>query len=889
MFRWLSFLILGGLALGISILIIPSEEELALLHVNDKEFSTAVMLYEEELEEEMEDEDPKQRTIFPLVALHLQKGETDKVIKLLQSLIKDEPDNLQAYKLLAKVYKDTQNTHAYIKTIEKIHEMEANPELLKEMEGYYKFIQNKEKEIDKLALLVEIESATKEQIQRLTKFYVAEKKWEKAVSSAMKLLPKMGETKYYDDLYFVFTLLKKTDNLLKLKYIAQDYISSTHAKSSVEVIDYISHYIDRDLARKLARPLIRKIPFNPHIIQWRVDDHVRHKEPEKAFEVLNTLASKRQLPAKFEETFVALATSLKDPKGLGKALRFVDLKALSHRSLMGLAEHILYKKLAPEAKYIRLKLGEAFLKKAPLLKALLAAADRKKVRAVGQQDFSALQDVPRQERLKLAQAFHAADSNDMAKALLEQDFSLTKVPDKNLISVCETLIHLGLAQKSLVVLLRAYPNMSRQNLIKQQAWALLATASKLEDQVIRWVKRMPPKSEGYLKTLYDLSSQHKLFQLTEILAEQLYKLNSTESGKIRLAEAYLNTKSYAKAEPYLKDLAYDKGGAWEHDYVAVLKKLKKTQVLNTYWKQKVEQDGVDQKNKRQIGYLLLANGDKLGAEKIFYELAENQGPKHPDVEQLLSIWGQKIKGKAFKWIKVRAQKAPLRQKKAWLKKLLYGGHPQAVIDIINAQKLASNPKLTSVYLEALEKTHDRQGMQSVLFAEIEQKNDVTVLTKLVDLAWFSGNQTLVKKAIKKLAKLAPNHPKVLKATAEYAMAQKNYSKAMKALQKLLALGKEDVRSLYNYAEILRKRQSPEKAKTYYKRTLEKIKHSKMKGLEYQVIEAKSLYFIGKKLDSISKNRKILAAHRNNKTLRADIAHFYMDVGELKEAEVVLNG
>ena len=76
----------------------------------------------------------------------------------------------------------------------------------------------------------------------------------------------------------------------------------------------------------------------------------------------------------------------------------------------------------------------------------------------------------------------------------------------------------------------------------------------------------------------------------------------------------------------------------------------------------------------------------------------------------------------------------------------------------------------------------------------------------------------------------------------------------------------------------------EKHAFYYQKALDKIRGGKSKNIEYRVLEAKSLYFVGKKPESISKHREILAKNRNNKTLKADIAHFFMDVGELKEAE-----
>lgn len=886
MHKWgLSLVLIFISALALSILFVPREEEVAFLHLSDKDYTIARVIYENQADSE---EDPDQGSIFPLVKVLLENGETDKALAQLKKLVEDEPNNLEALQFLAKVYKDTEETHKYISTLRVIYKMKPDPELLREIIAYDDFIQAEGDQMVALQELVKKGVAKSQEIHQLATLYLEQKKTEEAIQLLQQVLPKPEDLKIFHDLFFLLDLLLKVGDPKRALTIAQEYVSPGKIGLSIDMINFFYRNKREGEALKLIQPLIKQVPFDSRVIRWQVDYHIEKKEPEKAFLLMQQLAEKKQLPTDLEGDFLEAAIEMKQPKPLGEALKIIQLKTLSNEKLLYIGQYVLEKKYAQEAHYMRIKLGQDFLSKSPLLALLLGAADTlDPSRMTKDMQNQALDKISPKDRLRFAQAFHISKSKDLEKELLEKGFSFDSITDTDVVGVAEYLIQIGLAEKALLSLLKRYPQITMAPLNFQKAWALLATANGSEDKVLDWLKDKnlePP----YLTSLYYIASHKSLPHLMEVVATSLYKLDTSADSKMRLVEAFMANKSYKKAEPYLRELAQSKSGYWEYDYIKVLQKLGKTKELNDYWNHQAVSASMDTKKKREIAYILLNNGNKREAAQIFYQLAAKEGPTNPDISQLLDIWGKNLTDEHARWIEKRTREAAFRHKKDWLKILIYRGRSKEAIKIMRDLNLTEAKEFKKLYMDALESMQDREGLRQIIAKEIEEKSDPTNLIRLVDLASMAKSPTLQKKALKKLVHVAPTHPYVLKLKAQVAIDAKNYKKARQYLDQLFQKESPDVMSLYNYGEAIRNLQGIEKAKVYYHKTLEKLRNSKEKNVDFDVIEVKALYFLGKKAESIKKNKTILAANKNNKRIRADLAHFYMDVGDLNEAEAILN-
>lgn len=212
-----------------------------------------------------------------------------------------------------------------------------------------------------------------------------------------------------------------------------------------------------------------------------------------------------------------------------------------------------------------------------------------------------------------------------------------------------------------------------------------------------------------------------------------------------------------------------------------------------------------------------------------------------------------------------------------------------VIKFIEDMNLTHRQEITETYLEALEKVKDRRGLKTRLIQGIDQKTNLKELITLFELASSLGNRVLEKQARRKLTKLYPDTPYVLRLSSEKALSKGKYDKAKRLLEKLFSQGQEDPQSLFGYAEIIRHQQGLDKAKIYYEKVIPRLKNISPKKIEFDVLEAKTLYFIGKKEESLSRCKKILSTAQKNKAIRTGMAHFLAEVGELKEAGSMLKG
>lgn len=876
-------------ALGLSFFLIPTEEELALLNLTNKNFSEAVSLYEGELHQEKV---LTELEVIPLAELYLHNGSTQKAQTLLQQLIAVSPKSLVALRYLAKIYKDTQNTYAYVKTLEKISLLEPDPKILREISAYKDFIEEGDSQTTFLQRLVDLGKASPQEKITLARLYMAQNNAPKAIRLLHTFLPKIGHIQDYTPVYFLLEILLSTHKKDAIIELAHAYVSPDYPKASLAFLRYLVGNEHQTLALELGKPLLTLTPVPPSLIQWHLDAFIKNQSYAQALNFLKTFAQQKKLSPIFDKDLVSLALMTKNAENIKEILPFVVLNKVPETHLLELAEFLFLKKESETAQAVEKNLGDAFLKKNPLLFIMIHATAHNTPNPLWLQSPEILKTIPLSFYLPLARMFLQAHRPDQGKILLSHGFSFKNLKGMTLLDAVDIVNRLGLTRQGLKVFMQEFPDFSSRPLGDQEAWALLALGSGKKDAVEAWVKENkaslePEIMERLLDRMISDSSQSKSLKI--LLAETLYERQKDDTALLRLVDVYLSTHAYAKAEPFLKTLALSKQSAWEWDYIEVLKKLNKKSVLNHYLASKAASETTDVKKKREIGFALLNTGDKRAAAKIFMDLAQKKPPDDPDVQQLLFIWGLPLPEIGLKWVTKRAEQAPASGKAPWLRMLNDAGESMAVIAVVESLNLTDKKGITELYIAALEAVKDRRGLKNVLSQEIEKKTDLQSLIKLSELASYSGNPTLEKQARKKLITLYPEQPYVLKLLAERALAKGKYEKAQRVLKKLFAQGHEDPQSLYSYAETVRHQEGLEKSKSYYEKIIQKLSKIKQKKTELELIKAKSLYFIGEKAQAISKYREIVSASRKNKLLRADIAHFLMDVGELEEAERILNG
>ena len=124
-------LVFGGVIS--SIMLIPTDNEIALLQFKDKKFDDAKTMYETRIESG----DLSVSVVMPLSQLYLQYGDVNKAVELMERFIKSHPKNIDALLRLGKLYQYAQRPYDHLRVLETVVELQPTEERLMDLSKIY--------------------------------------------------------------------------------------------------------------------------------------------------------------------------------------------------------------------------------------------------------------------------------------------------------------------------------------------------------------------------------------------------------------------------------------------------------------------------------------------------------------------------------------------------------------------------------------------------------------------------------------------------------------------------------------------------------------------------------------------------------------------------------
>jgi len=138
------------LSLGISLLFIPRNSELNLMHMKGHQFDLARV----EFEKQFAIGDRSVSVSAPLADLYTYFGDIDKAIKVIEVFLAKHPQDFVARQMLAKLYWDEQRTDDYLIQLEKLTRQRPTEEGFRELYTLYSAKARPDKQLQSLARLV---------------------------------------------------------------------------------------------------------------------------------------------------------------------------------------------------------------------------------------------------------------------------------------------------------------------------------------------------------------------------------------------------------------------------------------------------------------------------------------------------------------------------------------------------------------------------------------------------------------------------------------------------------------------------------------------------------------------------------------------------------------
>ncbi|MGB1539399.1 MAG: tetratricopeptide repeat protein, partial [Rickettsiales bacterium] len=176
--------------------LLPEEADVARMAVRDYNYTAPKQHYDSELEKGKDDVE----TVQQLVRINTNTGDVDRAIEVLETYVKEHPEDDKALKQLGELYQFAQRYEDYMAILEARAKEHESPVVLQEMAQLYNFFQQKDKQKDALNRLYLVENGKNpETLQQLSVFAAIDKDYANTAKWLDELLELDPEAYTQDD------------------------------------------------------------------------------------------------------------------------------------------------------------------------------------------------------------------------------------------------------------------------------------------------------------------------------------------------------------------------------------------------------------------------------------------------------------------------------------------------------------------------------------------------------------------------------------------------------------------------------------------------------------------------------------------------------------------
>ena len=350
----------------------------------------------------------------------------------------------------------------------------------------------------------------------------------------------------------------------------------------------------------------------------------------------------------------------------------------------------------------------------------------------------------------------------------------------------------------------------------------------------------------------------------------------------------LELHAYDELMPMLRTLVEANPERWLWTFGKAATATRRTGELAALWISLGSRADIPPTLRRQLGFRLLETGNKAGAERIFRGLANGAPANSPDVRELLFIWGPRPSVDKLDWIEARARQAGGTEKVAWLRTLTTDGAAARAVAVYHAATGERSAALDEAYIAALSVTGDRTTLAAAVRDALPRTGSISMLQRLALLGERSGDPVLERQVLDKLVTLGANTPTVLRRLGVLAYQRRDMDAAGRHLLAYVQATGGDFETRMLLGDLAMRRRDSANARDHYAASLQLLTSSNDRTLRARTVMANLLNRLGREEESRRLYESLLAAHPDDRNLRADYVAMLMQQGALPQARLVLS-
>ncbi len=749
-----------GLAAGQ--LMLPGEEELALMHFRAKEFDQARQAYETLWEKG----ERSLSMLVPLANLYLQYGDVDRAVEVMQELVTRYPGHQEARELLGTYFQYAQRVDDYILNLEELTRIEPMEEALRELSQFYNFQARYQDQIRVLRRLVTLYPDHPRDFMDLA-YIQADQGQIRESLETLRLLERHHPEGLEPDMALLkWSLALDSSQTQEATQEARSWLSrSPDPEFGVHVIGVFRERGRFQEALSVLQPLKQKVNDHPRLLEQVIQLQLESGEPGLAFQRLLGIHSQRLLPLSLGQSLVELALARSRPEVAFEAADAYDLTHFPEWLLQNLLEVSLDSQRQELGERIVKSQGPELFQGRPVLGARWAMSQGDQAQT--SRWLKRAEEDPRLEphqKMVLAHLYQLMGKKSKSLALMSSLADLDQLNPAELESLAYLYLDLDKAAEGvqLFATLRGRTPAPRVD----RSWALLAAASGREEEVLAWLRERHEERPGisYLRDLYFTAADRDQARLALEAALQLYYRQKDGQHRLLFVQALNRSRQGVKALKLARQLDLE-GGEGEAAYLEALSQAWKAgqpvkEELAEYWGRKLAETGEEDPRRVTIVHSLLEVGAYRLAQPALRSLASRE--KEPWLQayvDALRATNDKELLVGFLQEQLQRSDRTLACREDYLHVLLQEGLPEAALPYLRQFALALAGQWAFAYEDALARLgRDRELLEfletwarredlavsdkrSIAYRLLEKKAMGKAKTLFLDLAAVAGPES----------------------------------------------------------------------------------------------------------------------------------------------------
>lgn len=616
------------LAIGLSLLVLPSGEQLGIMLLRDREYDEARSHFEQHIEAG----DMTAPTVSALMKIYIEHGDVERAISLIEKFEDASGESAIILPYLAELYRTDRRLGLYLRTMERLVAVDPTQERLETLADAYFKAGNTEAQISALTKMRDLTLISPERLVELADLLREAGRYDEAIAALTQASTIDPDKLDWSQRLSLFDLM-------------------LHQGRVQQALDGLTGWIDaatpEDILIALAQTAIaygqigaaidlleRRPELETASQSWRTTLGYalrRDGRDEMARTRMHAWWREGILPLASAADLIELALRSQDLDLALDVLNRTGIEMLGAIPVLGVIRALHQAGRTEEVDLLLAEIGAEALEQAPVLAAEIWLAREDPITAGRYADIALAQidGTPGEngtptldDRVALAGILTALGRPRVAFDLLTDKMTDPAFPAEGMILLGELYAKLNLGEDGFwdVTTLLARQNSPRLRAV----WANLALLTDRRNVVLEWLARELEISPTVLTDLYFLAENRGEWDIAVAAAKRLVLVTPGDDTDLKLAYALFNADKLETALMIIAPVAARNAEA-EGLYADVLRGLGRTEDLIRLWRIQIGRAGLSPERREELVYALLEAGANDAVWQDLLDYATQRG------------------------------------------------------------------------------------------------------------------------------------------------------------------------------------------------------------------------------------------------------------------------